>query len=168
MKNVKRIFIVGQIGAGKAVLGKAIAEKLGYAFYDADFGLSGSIGRTHEEILGKDGTQSFLKCQSDMLKHFLTKENIVVTTDELLVSDKKNRELLSSEFTVYLDVSQNIQYDRIKYNRPLHQVDNYENFMADLRKGQDPLYEEVASFSLSSDDGELDMHVDNVIKAMQA
>lgn len=168
MKNVKRIFIVGQMGAGKAVLGKAIADKLGYTFYDADFGLSASIGRTHEDILGVDGTQCFLKCQSEMLQHFLTKENIVVTTDELLVLDKKNRALLSSEFTVYLDVSQNIQYDRIKSNRPLLPVDNYDIFIGDLRKRQDPLYQEVASFSLSSDDGEVDVHVNNVIKALQA
>jgi shikimate kinase len=66
MTHCKRIFIIGQTGAGKALLGKALAEKLGWQFIDADFGQEFNIGRCLNEILGKSGQDAFYECQSEI------------------------------------------------------------------------------------------------------
>jgi len=93
-------------------------------------------------------------------------ENIVVTTDDSIVCNEKNRELLSSEFTVYLKVSPSVQLERISHNRPLLPVSDYKAFLTMLREERDGFYEEVASFSLCSDDGAIDDHVLSIIEAM--
>ncbi len=168
MLNQKRIFIVGHSGAGKGVLAQALAKKLNWKFIDSDFSLAPSIGRTLPEIIGSQGEALFNNCLADILSNQLTKEEIVITTDDSIICHKKSRELLASEFTVYLKVSVQVQLERISYNRPLLPVDDYENFLNKLRTERDSLYSDVASFSISSDNGEIDEHAASIISAFEA
>lgn len=167
MNPPKRIFIIGHSGAGKGVLAQALAEKLGWRFIDADFGLAPSIGRGLAEIVGNKGEEAFHHCLTDIFTHQQHQEYIVVTTDDSIVCSKKNRELLATEFTVYLKVSISVQLERISHNRPLLPTPDYKDFLNKLRQERDHLYEEAAGFSLSSDSGALDEHVLSVIKAMK-
>lgn len=167
MNKVKRIFIVGHSGAGKGVLAQALAEKLDWKYIDADFALAPSIGRNMSEIIGNKGEEAFHHCLTEILSNQCQQENIVVTTDDSIVCHEKNRELLLSEFTVYLQVSLSVQLERITHNRPLLPVPDYKAFLAILRKERDDLYEKVARFSLSSDNGAINDHVLSIIKAME-
>lgn len=167
MKQYKRIFIIGHSGAGKGVLAKGVAEKLGWKFIDADFSLAPSIGRDTKEILGSAGTEIFEKCLSEILSHQLTQENIVVTTDDSIVCSEKNRKLLVEEFTVYLKVSTEVQIERIGHNRPLLPVADYKKFLDKMHKERDALYEQSARFMLNSDDNDLDGHILSVINAFE-
>jgi shikimate kinase len=166
MSKYKRIFIVGHSGAGKGVLAQALAKRMSWQFIDADFALAPSIGRPVTEIIGKQGEDTFHQCLSDILSYQKTKENIVVTTDDSIICHQKNQELLSSEFVVYLKVSLDVQLDRIAHNRPLLPTADYKTFLNKLRQERDDLYEQVASFSLSSDDGAIEEHVSSIIKAI--
>lgn len=167
MNKTKRIFIIGHSGAGKGVLGKAVAEKLGWKYLDADFGMVASIGRSLAEIVGKQGEESFQHCLAEIMSHQCGKENIVVTTDDSIVCSEQNRQLLSSEFTVYVKVSTDIQLERISHNRPLLPVVDYKGFLDKLHHERDNLFEQVATISLSSDDGAVEEHALKVVKAMQ-
>jgi shikimate kinase len=167
MSQPKRIFIVGNSGAGKGVLAQALAKKLDWTFIDADFGLAPTIGRTMAEVLGNKGEEAFHHCLSAILSNQLSKENIVVTTDDSIVCFDKNRELLSSEFTIYLKVSTPVQLERISHNRPLLPVTDYQAFLNNLHRERDDLYDQVASFSLSSDDGAIEEHVLSIVKAIE-
>jgi shikimate kinase len=164
-KSSKRIFIVGHSGAGKGVLAQAIAKKLGWKYVDADFSLAPSIGRPLKEILSEQGEKAFHKMQTEILSNLASQENIVVTTDDSIICDDKNRDLLSAEFTVYLQVSPEVQLERISYNRPLAKIKDYGAFLNTLRSERDAFYEQVACFSLSSDNGDIDAHVNSVVKA---
>lgn len=165
MSKNKRIFIIGQSGAGKGVLAKAVAEKLGWQFIDADFSLTPSIGQPLSEIIGAPGVAIYTRCLSDILSYQCTKENIVVTTDDSIICDKKNRELLAKEFTVFLQVSTSVQLERISHNRPLLPVDDYRAFLDKLHQERDSLYAETDSYTLSSDDGDIDVHTLRIITA---
>ena len=90
MNKYKRIFIIGHPGAGKALLAKTLAEKLGWQFIDADLGLESRVGRTISEILGQESEAPFYHCESEILAHQLKQENIVVTTDASIVLNEKN------------------------------------------------------------------------------
>ncbi len=168
MSKSKRIFIVGHSGAGKGVFAQAIAKKLGWKYVDADFSLAPSIGRPLKEILGEQGEKAFHKTQTDILSNLLNQDNIVVTTDDSIVCDNNNRDLLSAEFTAYLQVSPKVQLERISHNRPLAKVNDFSAFLQTLRAERDAFYEKVARFSLSSDDGDIDGHVDSVVKAFES
>lgn len=167
MNKSKRIFIIGHSGAGKGVLAQALAEKLGWKYIDADFSLAPSIGRALPEIIGNKGAETFHHCLAEILSHQQQLENIVVTTDDSIVCDEKARKLLSSEFAVYLKVSLDVQLERISHNRPLLPLSDYKAFLNILRQERDALYEEVASFSLSSDDGAIEEHAASIIEAME-
>lgn len=166
MSQHKRIFIVGHSGAGKGVLAQALAKKLDWQYLDADFALAPSIGRSLTEIIGKQGEEIFHQCLSDILLHQTGKNNIVVTTDDSIICSDKSRKLLASEFTVYLKVSPPVQLERIAHNRPLLPLTDYNEFLDKLHHERDALYEEVASYSISSDDGDIDEHVASIIKRL--
>ncbi len=167
MSKHKRIFIVGHSGAGKGVVAQALAKELGWQYIDSDFALAPSIGRTMVEIVGNHGEEAFHHCLSEILSHQQRQENIVVTTDDSIVYHEKNLKLLASEFTVYLKVSLSVQLERISHNRPLLPNPDYKSFLNKLRHERDDLYDQVASFSISSDDGNIDEHVASIVKAFR-
>ena len=169
MSNIKRIFIIGHSGAGKGVLAQAVAKSLGWKFINADvLGCAAHVGRTVSEVVGTEGERAFNRCLTEILSHQITKENVVVTTDESIICDEKARELLKSEFTVYLKVGTAVQLERISEGdyRPLLQVDNFAAVIAKLHDERNSLYEQAASFSLSSDDGDIEGHAASIVKAM--
>lgn len=169
MKQNKRIFIIGHPGAGKALLAKTLAEKLGWQFIDADLGLEIHIGRNLTDILSKQGVEAFHHCEFEILTSLLTKENIVVTTDASVVCNEKNRQLLSSEFVVYLKVSTPVQLERNSRNpAPLLQMTDLKHFLDQLHHERDRLYEQVASSSIDSDDNALEKHVLSIVKILEA
>ena len=169
MNKHNRIFIIGHSGAGKGVLAQAMAKELGWKFINADVLGVAQIGRTVAEVVGTEGERAFNRCLTEILSHQITKENIVVTTDESIICDEKARELLKSEFAVYLKVSTAVQLERISEGdyRPLLPVNNYTAFLDKLRDERDSLYEQAASFSISSDDGDIEGHVASIIKAFK-
>ena len=146
-----------------------MAKKLGWKFINADvLGCAAHIGRTVSEVMGSEGERAFNRCLTEILSHQITKENVVITTDESIICDEKARELLKSEFTVYLKVSVPVQLERISEGdyRPLLPVDNFAALIDKLHDERDGLYEQVASFSLSSDDGDIEAHASSIVKAM--
>ena len=163
MDKYKRIFIVGNSGAGKGILAETVAKKLGWKYLSADFGLAASIGRNVVEILGKQGEEAFNHCLSEILAHQITQENIVVTTDDSIICNEKNSKLLSSEFTVYLKVSTQVQLERMSHNRPLLPVADYKHFLDQLHHERDALYEQVAHLTIDSDENALEVHVDKIV-----
>ncbi len=163
MTQTKRIFIIGHSGAGKGVLAQGVAEKLGWKFIDSDFSLAPSIGRAAKEVIGEQGEEAFQRCLSEILSYQLTQENIVVTTDDSIVSSEKNRNILASEFSIYLKVSTPVQLDRIAHNRPLLPVVDYKGFLDNLHRERDALFEQSARFSLNSDDNDLESHIQTVL-----
>src|SRR5271154_5493864 len=102
MTKPKRVFIVGHMGAGKALFSEALAQKLDWQFIDANPSLERYIGRSLNEILGKQGEEAFHRCEAEIISHYIGKENVVVILEEAVITTEKNRKLLSSEFVVYL------------------------------------------------------------------
>lgn len=169
MKKHKRIFILGQPGAGKAILAKTLAEKLNWQFIDADLGLEYHIGRILGEMIGNQGEEAFHHCLSEILAYQLSKENIVVATDASIISSEINRQLLSSEFVVYLKVSTPVQLERLLSHNPapLLPINDPKAFLDKLHHERDSLYDKAANFSVNTDNNDLSDHVLNIIKAYE-
>ena len=97
MSKAKRVFIVGQSGAGKGVVAEEVAKQLGWKFINADVLASvASIGRSVNDIFGAGSEDKFNQTLTEILQHQVTQENIVVTTDENVACDPKAREILKS------------------------------------------------------------------------
>ncbi|KTD74962.1 shikimate kinase [Legionella waltersii] len=166
MNQPQRIFIIGQPGAGKGLLAKTIADRLGWQFVDVDFGLEFQIGRHLHEILGEQGQDSFYDCQYNILSNLCTQEHIVVTTDASVACSEKNRQLLQSEMTVFLNVSTPVQMERTSRNTPhLLPMTSLDDFFDQLHDKRDSLYKQIAKLTIQGDDGQLDAHAHSIIKA---
>ena len=113
----------------------------------------------HSERFNK----TFLNTLRDILTNQTNKENIVVATDDALVSQEKARDILSKEFTVYVNVSTKVQIERLSMSRPYLPVADYATYLDKLHEERDSFYEKISSFSLSSDDGDIDKHVSMII-----
>ncbi|MBT4964040.1 MAG: hypothetical protein HOI53_02820 [Francisellaceae bacterium] len=168
MANCKRIFIIGHSGAGKGVLAEELAKELDWKFINADIiGAAGQIGRKLSEVIGKEGEKLLHICQHEILSHLCSQENIVVTTDESVISSDKCKEILGKEFTVLLEVSTSIQVDRLSNYRPLLPVKDFHEFLEKIHLEFDTSYKDVSNFSLSSDNGDINKHVKSILHAMK-
>ena len=165
MSHIKRIFIIGHHGAGKGLLAKTLANKLGWQFINADLGLESRFGRTIHELLGKKGEEAFYDCESELLTTQLALENIVVATDASIACSEKNQHLLSEEFVVFLQVSTSVQMERnARSTAPLLPTPDIKVFFDKLHSERDAIYGRIASISLNSDENSLDKHVSIVCK----
>ncbi|WP_058476189.1 shikimate kinase [Legionella steigerwaltii] len=164
MNQPKRIFIVGLPGVGKGLFAKLLAEKLGWQFIDADLGIEYHVGRTLNEIFDAKGQKDFYQCQKNILKELQAKEHIVATTDASIICNEAIRQLLSSEFVVFLQVNTAIQIGRISRNPlPLLTTD-LKTFFDTLHMERDQLFENVATISLDTNDNALEEHVSYTLK----
>ncbi|QDP73340.1 shikimate kinase [Legionella israelensis] len=165
MNQCKRVFIVGHPGAGKELLGKTLAEKLNWQFIDADLGLEYYVGRSLNEIVGKEGEKKFLDCQSEILSAQMNKERVVITTDASVVDSEKNTQMLFSEFVVFLNASPSVQLERVsKSFLPLLPGLELKDFFEKLHTQRDHLYQQVANVTINTDNGELEEHAEHVLK----
>jgi len=165
MAKPKRIFILGHMGAGKAILAETLANKLGWQYIDANPSLERYIGRSLHDIFGEQGEAAFHECEADILSHYIGKDNVVVVLEESVIATEKNRKLLAPEYVVYVKVSVPTQMERMKSGRvPLLPIKDLKTFLEKQHDERDHLFEEVASLTVESTTIEKD--VDTVMKAI--
>jgi shikimate kinase len=166
MAKPKRIFIVGHMGAGKSLMAKALAEKLGWQFIDVNPSLERYIGRTLNEIIGKQGEEAFHECEAEIISHYLAKEHVVLVMEEAVIATAKNRKLLSPEFVVYSKVSTPRQLERMSQGLPpVLPIADRKAFLDKLHAERDSLFEEVATLAFESTTVEED--VNRILKAIE-
>ncbi|MBX9586275.1 MAG: LuxR family transcriptional regulator [Gammaproteobacteria bacterium] len=162
MAHPNRIIIVGHPGAGKAVLARALAEKLGWKFIDADYGIEVKTGAIIQDVLGEEGVKSLRMTEHNILSQPL--EHTVITTDVGIVTSKKNREMLKKDYVVFVTVSLPVQLERMLHHEvPLLINSDRNKLLTDLHD-RDQWFNEVAKFTVNTDDNALHNHVEAVIK----
>jgi shikimate kinase len=166
MPKPKRIFIVGHMGAGKALLSEALAKKLGWQYIDANPSLERYIGRSLNEILGKSGEESLHRCEAEIISYYIGKEHLVMVLEEGVVATEENRKLLATEFVIYLKVSTPTQIERMKGGRiPLLPITDLKAFLDKQHLERDSFFEKVATLTVESIS--VDEDVNNIINAFE-
>lgn len=90
---MKNIVLIGMPGCGKSTLGKALAEKLGRAFVDADSYLEEREGKTIPELFAISET-CFRDAEERTVKELSQKEGLVIATGGGVVKRPSNIESL--------------------------------------------------------------------------
>jgi shikimate kinase (EC 2.7.1.71) len=100
-----RIFLVGFMCSGKSTVGKLLADKLGYTFWDIDQVIEEREGKSIEEIFRDEGEEYFRSLERSVLEEFLKKERIVVSTGGGLGANLTAMEKMKSAgLVVWLDL----------------------------------------------------------------
>jgi shikimate kinase len=68
LKQTPAIYLVGFMGCGKSTVGSALAEELGWSFFDLDQEIEKAAGETIAEIFEKQGEEGFRALETEALK----------------------------------------------------------------------------------------------------
>ena len=102
---MKNIVLIGMPGCGKSTLGKALAEKLGRPFIDADSYLEEREGKTIPELFAVSET-CFRDAEERTIKELSQQEGLVIATGGGVVKRASNIDCLrQSGVILFIDRS---------------------------------------------------------------
>ena len=152
---MKRIVLMGFMGAGKTTIGKALAERLSWDFIDTDAEIEKEQGRKISEIFETEGEQAFRDMETRLLKKLeKSEEQFVLSIGGGMPVREENRELLRKIGTVvYLKATKEELVRRLSgdTNRPLLQGGALEEKVAALMAARESIYVETAHQEVVTD-----------------
>ena len=77
---MKRIFLIGYMGAGKTTVGKVLARQLGLSFIDLDHYIEGRYHKTVGQLFAGKGEEAFRDIERRMLREVAAFEDVLVST----------------------------------------------------------------------------------------
>ena len=75
-----RIYLLGMMGSGKSTVGKKLANKIAYEFYDLDDLIEAKIGISIADFFEKEGEDKFRLIEQETLRKTFDFKNVVVST----------------------------------------------------------------------------------------
>ena len=120
--KTQHIFIVGMMGTGKTSIGKKLAKRLSYAWFDTDQLLEEEWGYSIDTFFQKHGEAAFRQAEQEILMKLVDKHPAVITTGGGIVLNPANCRLMLQNgqvisLTAHPDeLIRRLQYDQ---SRPL-------------------------------------------------
>ncbi|WP_080902656.1 shikimate kinase [Parabacteroides sp. Marseille-P3160] len=103
---MKRIFLIGYMGAGKTTVGKILAGRLALSFIDLDHYIESRYHRTIGQLFTEKGEEEFRRIERAMLQEVADFEDVLISTGGGVPCFYDNMEFMNKVgTTVYLKVS---------------------------------------------------------------
>jgi shikimate kinase len=122
MNSNKNLVFLGMMGSGKSSIGNLVSKKLDLPFVDIDNLIVENAGMSISEIFKKKGEGYFRNLEEKItLKSLKNIKNVISLGGGGFVNDKIRKEILTNNFSFWLDCNESILIKRIKGNkkRPL-------------------------------------------------
>ena len=148
------IFLVGPMGAGKTSVGRYLAKQLNLHFYDSDEEIEKKTGVSLNWLFDLEGLDGYRQREMRTIDELSSLNKIVLSTGGGCVETPQVREFLRQRgVVVYMEVSLDTQLGRLKRDkkRPLLQGDNPQDVLIRLWEEREPIYEEIADFTVVTD-----------------
>jgi shikimate kinase len=169
MKNPKKIFLIGPMGAGKSAVGKQLARSLHLGFVDSDDEVEARTGVDISFIFEKEGEEGFRRRESAAIADLTRRDDIILATGGGAVMLPENRNHLGARgYVVYLYTSVDQQVDRTNRGRerPLLDGGDPRQVLEDLLAVRDPLYREIADLVVDTDGRKVKSVADEIMEAI--
>lgn len=132
-KPMKRIILIGYMGAGKTTVGMALANALGVPFYDLDWYIENRMRKKVPEIFAEKGEEGFRVIERNMLHEVAEFEDVVISCGGGTPCFFDNMEYLNGQGdVVYLHATPEVLFRHLKMGkgvRPLLQGKNDEELL---------------------------------------
>ena len=141
------------MGAGKSTVGRLLAQRRKYAFFDSDHEIENRTGTTIPTIFDIEGEEGFRRREAQMIDELTRKPRIVLATGGGAVLREENRRHLRSRgFVIYLHSDVDSLYNRVRHDRkrPLLQTENPKETLRAILEAREPLYREVADLIVTT------------------
>ena len=157
--QMENIVLIGMPGCGKTTVGKALADKLGRQFFDADAEIAKKANMSIPEIFAKEGEEGFRSREIKVLSELGKQSGLVIATGGGCVTQAVNHSNLHQNGRIFWLKRQISQLPTD--GRPLSQKGNLEE-MYRIRK---PLYESFADVIIESET--VEQAVQQIMEAIQ-
>lgn len=115
---MRRIIIIGYMGAGKTTVGRALAAELGIEFYDLDWYIESRMRKSVKQLFDEVGEEGFRKIEHNMLHEVAEFENVVISCGGGTPCFFDNMAYMNRQGdTVYLKASPEILYEHLKMGK---------------------------------------------------
>ncbi len=163
-----QIILVGAPGAGKSSVGRRIARDLQMSFLDVDKVIETEQGRSIGEIFATEGEKRFRELELTATLHALVNEG-VISLGGGAVMTPDIRQALVGRYVIWLRVSVSQAARRVGMNRsrPLL-LGNIRGQLVQLLAQREPVYRELASVTIETDERSIGDVVAEAVAAVSA
>ena len=147
------IALVGMPGSGKSTVGRQLARQLGRRFIDSDAEIEREIGGPIRAFFEQQGEPAFRDLEQRVLSRLALQPGTVLATGGGSVLREANRRDLAAHCVVlYLRSTPEELFRRLRHDthRPLLQVPDPLKRLRELFRERDPLYRDVARYTIET------------------
>lgn len=140
------VSLVGFMACGKTVVGRRLAQRLGYRFLDTDHYIEDQLGRTIAQVFASEGEAYFRRLESALAERLAGLQNHVISTGGGMVTIPGNMERLKRAGAVVFlnadpeDIIARLQRDT---KRPMVQGHELRERVTGLLADRRPYYEQA-------------------------
>ena len=135
---MKRIFLIGYMGAGKTTLGRPLSRAMNLEFIDLDNFIEARYHKTVKDIFAEVGEEGFRKIEHNSLKEVADYENVVIALGGGTPCFMGNMDIVNrAGVSVYLKPTEEVLLRRLiqgKNKRPLLANKSDEEILAFIRE----------------------------------
>lgn len=152
--TARRVALIGLMGAGKTRVGRALAERLGWPFHDADRQVEEAAGTTVASLFADRGEAEFRRLEAETLQALAAAAPpLVASLGGGVVERAQNRRVLERDFTVvWIRVDPREAARRLAgaSDRPLLAGGDPVRVLTDLAARRAPLYQRLADATVTT------------------
>ena len=144
---MRRIILIGYMGAGKTTVGKALAKELHMPFYDLDWYIESRMHKTVKAIFDERGEAGFRKIEHNMLHEVAEFEDIIISCGGGTPCFFDNIDYMNRQGeTVYLKATPDVLYGHLKMGKTIRPLllnktaDEVQVFIREQLAQREPYY----------------------------
>jgi len=163
------IVLIGPPGSGKSSVGKALSRKLSRPWIDTDTEVESRAGKKISEIFLEDGEATFRSLERDVVDQVMGSEAAIVSLGGgSVLNEASQKRITTAKEVVFLDVSISNAAPRVGFNkdRPLLAINPRQQWLQLMEKRR-PIYESLATITVSTDNKKPDQVADEIIEAIE-
>lgn len=147
---MKRIFLIGYMGAGKTTVGRKLAKEMNLSFIDLDLYIEGRFHRSIRQLFAERGEEAFRDIEKRILHEVAEFEDVLVSTGGGTPCFFDNIDFMNTAgTTIYLKVSVKELASRLesyKQTRPVlknRSGEELKSFIQENLNARTPFYEKA-------------------------
>lgn len=163
------IFLVGPMGSGKSTVGRALARRINFRFFDSDRVIEEKCGVDIPTIFEYEGEQGFRDREERTIDTLSNIPGIVLATGGGAVLREGNRDRLKARGCVILlqvDIKEQLRRVAFDANRPLLQTDDPESRLRALMQEREPIYNAIAHIKVTTDSRRMQSVVARILRQL--
>ena len=154
---MKNIILIGMPGTGKTVVGRALAERLGYTFVDVDNLIEQAAGKSLAELLRTEGLDAFLELEGRVGLAMELENAVVATGGSMVLSAPAMAHLKKRGVAVWLETPLSRLSERMPEDLTARGVAAPRTMsLREIYEQRTPLYARYADLIVASREGEDD------------